>query len=144
MARVTLEDIVSYTIAKGETNTNLDIVRYTDADSNPIPVKTYGMHIYMNPSEFFEQEFEHIGPFATEFWKLNVDVIINRKMDDRVSISDSLGISYWVDALRALFQNGTNSGTFKNSWWEFEEEDPGQDMYIIKGVLNVEILNNYS
>ena len=144
MARTKLEDIISYIETQANTNTNFDIVRYTDTDSRPIPVKTYGAHIYISPSEFFEQEFEHIGPFATERWRINFDVIINRRMDDRDSVSDSLGISYWVDTIRALFQNGTNSGKFKNSWWEFEEEDPSKDIYRIKGVLNVEILNNYT
>lgn len=144
MARTKLEDIISYILSQGNTNGNFDIVRYTDADSRPIPVKTYGMHVHINPSEFFESVQEHIGPFATENWKINVDVIINRRMDDRDSVSDSLGISYWVDTMRALFQNGTNSGKFKNSWWEFEEEDPSNDIYVVKGVLNVEILNNYS
>lgn len=144
MTRTKLEDVISYAETQLNTLTKLDSVKYTDTDSQPIRVKTYGAHIYIDPADFFAQEFEHIGPFATERWSVNVDIIINRNLADRKSISDSFGISYWVDTIRNLFMNGTNDGKFKNSWWDYTEQDPSEDLYTIKGVFQCEILNNYT
>ena len=146
MSRTKLEDIVSYVETKLNTVSNLDTVKYTDSDNEPIPVKTYGAQIYFDPTNFFNQEFQYIGKFATEFWKLKVDIIINKRFKDRESVSNSLGVSYWIDTIRALFEFGQNVTMFRNSWWELESLDPksSTDGYLLKGVFQCEILNNYN
>lgn len=144
MARQKLEDIISYIETQLATQTDIDTVKYTDRDAMPIPVKTYGVHIYIGDEDYHTSERKHIGPLLSETYFVRVDMIINRRFKDRNSVSDSKGISYWQDTLEALFLNGTNSGQFKDSFWEFNELDINDDIYVIKGVLTVEILNNYT
>ena len=145
MARQKLNDIVSYIETKLATNTDFDTVKYTDFDSQPIPVRTYGAHIYLLDEEGAKtDERRHLGPLLTEIYRIGVDIIINKRYADRTSVSDAKGISYWLDTIEALFLNQTNSGAFKDSYWEFTGLEPDEDVYTIKGILVVEILNNYA
>lgn len=144
MTRYKLEDVISYIETKLATLTDLDVVTYTDFDSQPIPVKSYGAHIYVSPDDFSIDERRHIGPLLTETYLINVDIIINKRSLDRSSVSDAKGISYWVDTVKALLLNQQNNGLFTDSFWKFTALDDSNDTYIIKGVLTVEILNRYT
>ena len=143
MANQKLEDIISYAETKLNTLTDLDIVRYTDSDSQPIPVKTYGAHIYIGDETPWEDERRHIGPLLTQTYTVNIDIIINKRFKDRLSVSDAKGISYWKNTVTELLLNGTNGGLFKDSFWKPIELDDSEDGYIIKGILTVEVLNRY-
>ncbi len=144
MARQKLEDVVSYLETQSKTNVDLkDMVRYTERDARQPPVRRYGVHIYMQEDPL-EEEQQHIGNNRTEFWSLNVDIVINRKWEARKSISDVRGVSYWVDTTKTLFLHGTNGGVFEDSFWELDDIDTTSGDYtVLKGHFICEILNQY-
>jgi len=146
MARQKLNDIITYLETKLATSSDLvGNIRYTEFEEQPPPVLTYGAHIYLTADDPNEDERRHIGPLLTETWSIHLDIIVNRSFQkSRQAISDTKGISYWIDFMKALLQNGTNSGAFEDSFWQFNQIDSSQDGYTLKGVFVCEVLNNYS
>lgn len=143
MARQKLENIVAYAETKLKTISDLDTVKYTDRDSETIMVKRYGAQIYIGADDPSEDLRLHLGNVITERWNINLDIIIKKFFSDRNSVSDSKGISYWIDTIKALFLNGTNGGVFRDSYWEVLGTDPSEDSYVIRGNLFIEVLNIY-
>jgi len=144
MARQKLEDIVSYLETKLATNADLKgNIYYLDAESADPAIRQFGAIIYPLP-EPLETERRHLGPRLTETWKTGLDIVMNRKYTDRKSVSDSRGISYWVDTIQALLLNGTNGGVFESSQWHYITTDETGDAYKLKGEFEVEIDNLYT
>jgi len=145
MARQKLNDIISYLETKLATNSDLSgNIHYTDEQATMPPIKRYGVHIYVE-GEPLETEHRHIGPRLTEIWTIKLDVVLNRRyVTDRKSVSDAKGISYWIDTVQALLLNGTNSGVFESSEWNYSMTDETGDAYKLKGEFTVEINNLYT
>lgn len=145
MANTELEDLIVYLeTTKLATISDFDRIVYTDFGKTPPRVKTYGAHIYLTPNEFYESERQHIGNHLTDFWKINVDIILNRHFQTmRKSISDAKGISYWKKTITTLLLDGSNSGIFESSKWEFQDLKTENDNYTLEGVFNCEVVNTY-
>jgi len=145
MANTELEDLIVYLeTTKLATISDFDKIVYTDFDKTPITVKRYGAHIYLIPKEFHETDRRHIGSHLTEIWNINVDIIINRHFKTmRKSVSDAKGISYWNDLITDLLLDGSNSGIFESSKWEFQDLKTENDNYTLEGVFNCEVVNTY-
>jgi len=146
MARQTLNDIVTYLETKLATNGDLKgNIYYTERDSTSPAIRQYGAHIWVPETDPLETERRYLGPRLTEMWTLKLDIVLNRKYaDDRKSVSDSRGISYWIDTVMALLLNGTNSGVFESSEWNYLYTDETGDASVLKGEFNVEINNLYT
>ncbi len=145
MSRVTINDGVTYLKAQLATLTTpkLDMIEYTDYDTKTPRVKNYGAHIYISSEDPDETERKYIGPLLNETYTLNLDVIIAKHYRRGKSISDTYGISFWVDAIKNLLQGGKNSGAFQDSSWKLSEVDSSEDSYKIKGLFIFEVINQY-
>jgi hypothetical protein len=141
----TLETVVSYLETTLATNSRLaGNIKFT-FEPNPVPsVKDYGVHIYCGFEPLKEEVPHKIGPWLKETWYLNVDLIINRAFTPRTSISDSLGVSYWENQMKTLLKHSTNSGTFRDSYWETLYIAPTDGAQIIRGRFVCEVENRYT
>jgi len=145
MAKQELNDVISYLETKLATNSDLaGNIHYTDEQSSIPVIKRYGVHLYVE-GEPFETEHKYLGPMLTEMWTIKTDIILNRRyVTDRKSVSDAKGISYWIATVKALLLNGTNSGAFESSEWNYLTTDETGDTYILKGEFLAEINNVYT
>jgi len=144
MANQTLENIVSYIETKLATISLLKQVEYTDSEDQPPLIREYGAHIFLPEEDSYESERRYIGAHLNETWNIRVDIIINRHFQtQRKAVSDARGTSYWKALITELFLNGTNSGVFESSKWEFSDYDTNADIYKLKGIFSCELLNTY-
>jgi len=145
MANTELNDLIVYIeTTKLSTISDFDKIEYTNFDKTPIRVKRYGAQIYLIPNEFYDSERQHIGSHLTEFWSINVNIIINRHFTSaRKSVSDDKGISYWNKTITDLLLDGSNSGIFDSSKWTFENLKTETDNYTLEGVFKCEVFNTY-
>lgn len=140
-----LEDVIAFTETQLRTLTKLDVVVYQGEDDQDPKVRDYGAVIYIQQDDFFESEHRHIGPSLTEFWTINVDVIIQRKPPTpRETVSASFGTSYWFSQLTALFLNKTNGGAFVRTSYSKESIEEVNSGIKLKGKIMIEILNRYT
>jgi hypothetical protein len=113
-------------------------------ENEPYPgvVKDYGVQIYLgeNPKEIVAKK---IGNVIHEIWHTNVDFLFNRNLKSRELYSDSLGLSYWENAITTALLHQTNNGQFVKSWWAFERQENLADCVKLKGIHHTEILNRY-
>ena len=144
MANQKLEQIIVWLEGKLNTVADFDKVEYTDDNQSPPVVKDYGAHMYRTPGEDYEEERVHIGNHLKEFWSINTDIIINRHFQSpRKSVSDAKGISYWLDTIKTLLNEGSNSGVFDSSRWIYDDYIKDTDMYTLKGRFTCELVNTY-
>lgn len=140
-----LNDAVSYLETTLGSNSELrNNVKWTSRNDTPPNFKNYGVHIYLGLNEPKETEYRKIGPIALERWRINVDMHINKNYKVRVSISDPTGVSYWENQLFSTLFHKQNSGTFRDSWWDSLGVEDNSDSYVIRGIFNCELDNQYT
>lgn len=139
-----LNDIVTYLESTLGSDSNLrGNIKWTYKDDTPPVFKNYGVHMYLGLEEPKTIEYRKIGPIAQENWRLNMDFYLNKAFLPRVSLSDSLGLSYWENRITSLLWHKQNSGTFKDSWYESQGQEDLADSHVIKGIFNCQLENNY-
>lgn len=139
-----LNDVLSYLETTLGSSTYLKgNVTWTYKDDTTPTFKDYGVHIYLGLTEPKEVEYRKIGPFALESWRLNCDVVLNKNYKPRVSVSDSLGLSYWENYMVSTLFHKSNNGTFKDSWWDSKGVEDYSDSHVIRGIFNCQLDNQY-
>lgn len=139
-----LNDAINYVEATLGSNSLLKgRIEWTYKDDSVPGFKDYGIHIYLGLAEPKEVEYRKIGPLASENWRINCDVVLNKNYKPRVSMSDPLGISYWENYMVSSFFHKQNNGTFRDSWWDSQGVDDLADSHIIRGLFNCQFDNQY-
>jgi len=145
MATQDLDDIITFIETQLNTVSKLDTVVFQGADDPEPNVRDFGAVISVQLEDLVTREHLHIGPHLTEFWKVDLDIILKRKAKTpRKSVSDAYGTSYWIKTITALFLNQTNSGAFVRTSWVSDAIEEVNSGITIKGQINIEILNKYT
>ena len=146
MANQKLNDIISYLETKiPEEIPELRGKVKVALPNEPFPggIKDYGIRIYLGLEKPKDTQYRKIGPIATEYWRINVDVLLNRALKSRELYSDSRGVSYWESQLTSALIFENNNGDFVGSGWEFQNQENENDATVLKGIFNCEVQNRY-
>jgi hypothetical protein len=139
-----LNDIVSYMeTTLGSYSMLRGNVIWTYKDDTTPAFKDYGAHLYLGLAEPKEVEYRKIGPLASETWRINCDLVVNKNYKPRLSVSDPYGLSYWENQLFAAFFHKNNNGTFRDSWWDSQGIDDFSDSHVVRGILTCQLDNQY-
>lgn len=142
----TMEDVLQFAEARAATITDLVGHIKVVMPNEPEPsFRDYGFKVYFGREDWHELIRNKIGPIYTEVYRINADLVFNRRLASRQVFSDAKGISYWNDILIRTFLNQRNSNTFKDCKWEPEGTiEKGSDSVVLKGVLTVRLENQLS
>lgn len=135
----TLESVLQYIETQAATISDLvghiKVVFPKEAEPN---FKDYGLKVYFGRDDWSEVVRNKIGPIYTVIYRINMDLVFNRRLASRQVFSDAKGISYWQNLLIETFINQKNNGAFKDSYWTPDVEmDRPADSVVLRGTLTV-------